>query len=225
MIRSLAFGLLGTTILVAACAGPMERRSSIRVAPARDFASARARAADEMRAGCHGATAPAEPSDDLARRRNRLVGVSIAAMDEAYEDYRRRLLGSSRRGRGGFADSPPEMHAIEGAATDLSRAMNVTQGAVAGIHGRAGRHRLRELLLAMLVEQMDANRAVQRTAILRRLRMPVGEWNICIALADLAAYEQAGTLNAALAALAASAAEASRSARSALESGLRGRED
>lgn len=172
-----------------------------------------ARIREEIRAACLASPTPGDAAraEGGLMARNRLVTAYMAAVDVAYHDYERRLLDSVRSGDDvGASMETLGLAANSGPIGDdaLARSLTTTSGAVAGTRAVVGRDYLLDVAIGVLQTQMRANRATQRAIILERLRLPLADWATCVALSDVLAYEQAGTLNAALAALAASAAEA-----------------
>jgi hypothetical protein len=159
--------------------------------------------------------------DEKRRRRNGLVSAYMAGADLRYHAYERGLLASSRRREPGAALAR-RMRA-PGAGADgraLSEATNPAGGAVAGPRAVVARGLL-DRTIGTLQTQMRALRQRQLAANFARFALPYAQWHACQALQDAVAYEQAGTLNAALAAMAASAEAEEREARAEVEAAIR----
>jgi hypothetical protein len=156
-----------------------------------------------------GEAAP-RPQADQARR-NELVTAFMTAADLSYNQYERDLLAFSRQNDLGGALANQLLSAIGAASGSqaLSRATNITTGAVTGTQSAFAKSLLNQTV-SVLQTHMRAQRANQYALIVARLNWPYASWNICMAFSDALAYEQSGTLNAALAAMAASATDQER---------------
>ena len=152
------------------------------------------------------------PSADAATRRNRLVSAYMFAVDLVYQSYERNLLNSVREDNLGAAVTSLALSSIGSVIgnQDVARALSTTNSIVTGTHTAIGRDYLLNQTLTVLQTQMRANRATQRALIIRRRSLDYGAWDSCMALSDVLAFEQAGTLNGAIAAVAADAADAQR---------------
>lgn len=199
--------LVGLAIFLPGCVGPGIGARDPAVATA--TLSARA-AGTAMTAYCLDASKSADRAEDPQARRNRLVGANVLAIDMAHHDYERSILSAAGRARRGSASSSSRTPDIEG--RDLSRALSAASAILARTGGAIESDYLRDQILTLILTQMRANRAARHAVIVRRSALPYDEWNACMALSDVQAYEQAGTVNAALAALAASADAAVRAA-------------
>jgi hypothetical protein len=156
--------------------------------------------------------APIDAADAENARvaRNNLVTAYMFAVDLAYNDYERRLLDAVRSGDAGEAVATLGLSTVGRVAGDenLDRGLTTASTIITGAHATISRDYLLNRTISVLQIQMRASRATQRAIVLERLPLPYADWTACIALSDALAYEQAGTLNAALVELAASAAEA-----------------
>lgn len=152
----------------------------------------------------------AADAEDARIARNNLVTAYMFAVDRSYNDYERQLLDSVRSGDTGAAIATIGLSTVAGVVGDenLARGLTTASAIVTGTHTAIGRDYLLNQTIGVLQTQMRASRATQRGVILERLALPYADWTFCIALSDALAYEQAGTLNAALVEVAASAAEA-----------------
>lgn len=161
---------------------------------------------------CLSVAPPAGTEDDIKARRNRLVTAYMFGVDLSYNEYERNLLNSIRQNDLGAASASLALSTIASVVGDqnIARALSTTNAIVTGTHTAIGRDYLLNQSLTTLQTQMRASRNTQRALILNRLRLDFSEWNSCMALSDVLAFEQAGTLNAAIAAVAASAAQANR---------------
>jgi hypothetical protein len=142
--------------------------------------------------------------------RNNLVTAYMFAVDRAYNDYERQLLDSVRSGDAGASIATIGLSTVAGVVgnENLARGLTTASAIVTGTHTTIGRDYLLNQTMSVLQTQMRASRANQRAIVLERLALPYADWTTCIALSDALAYEQAGTLNAALVEVAASAADA-----------------
>lgn len=195
--------------LLAGCAGPAGPRPVARDA---GHVTALAAAEQAMRRDCLGLAEPGNRSEDAAARRNRLLHDLMVAIDQRYYEYELQLLAA----RGSRDNSAaPALRTIERLIADDARARRAAHIDGARPRGRAERDRLRAQILAILQTQMRTNRTEKRDVIIRRLELPYESWSTCLALADVMAYEQTGTLDAALSVLAELAAAAARAAEAA----------
>jgi len=148
----------------------------------------------------------------LRDRRNRLVSAYIFAADTSYYAYERNLLDSIRAGDTGAAIASLTLSTLAGliAVQELSHGLNGANSIIAGTHTAIGRDYLLNQTVNVLITRMQASRAAQRALIVSRRSLAYADWDSCMALSDVLALEQAGTLNAALTAVAADAADANR---------------
>jgi hypothetical protein len=144
-------------------------------------------------------------------RRNNLATAYMAAADINYLAFERELLGFSRDNDLGSALATQLLSAIGAASGSraISTAANITTGAVTGTQSAFSKSLLNQTV-SVLQTHMRASRAERYAVAIGHLALPYANWNTCQALQDALAYEQAGTLNAALAAMAASAADEER---------------
>lgn len=147
-------------------------------------------------------------AETAEQRRNRLITAYIFSVDVSYNEYERNLLDAIRENDMGAATASLGLSAIGGVigSQNLARALSTTNAIVTGTHTAIGRDYLINQTITTLQTQMRASRDTQRALILRRLGLPIVAWSSCTALSDALAFEQAGTLNAAIAAVSASAA-------------------
>jgi hypothetical protein len=197
--------------------GYQAARSAIREAITRDCLGPSAPQALAAAGAVPAATAVAagnvEP-ESAEERRNRLVTAYVFAVDVAYNEYERNLLDAVRENDTGAATASLGLSAIASVIgiPNLARALDTTNAIVTGTHTAIGRDYLINQTLTTLQTQMRASRDTQRALILRRLGLRIDQWSSCTALSDALAFEQAGTLNAAIAAVSASAARENRTA-------------
>lgn len=153
-----------------------------------------------------------KPAGDTKVERNRLVTAYMFGVDLAYYQFERNLLNSVRENDMGAAAASLALSSIGSVVGDqnLARALSTTNSIVTGTHTAIGRDYLLNQTLTVLQTQMRANRANQRALIMRRRAYEYDQWDSCMALSDVLAYEQAGTLNGAIAAVSANAADAQR---------------
>jgi hypothetical protein len=144
-------------------------------------------------------------------RRNELVTAFMTAADMSYNQYERDLLAFTRQNDLGGSIANQLLSAVGAASGSraLSRATNIASGAVSGTQSAFAKSLLNQTV-SVLQTHMRAQRSRQYALIVERLNWPYETWNICMALSDALAYEQAGTLNAALAAMEASATDQER---------------
>jgi hypothetical protein len=158
---------------------------------------------------------PALPADPdwaaLRIRRNILVTAYMAAADIRYNAYERDLLAFSRQNDLGAALATQLVSAIGAASGSLavSEAANITSGTIGATQAAFSKSLLNQTV-SILQTHMRAERLRQYASNTDHLALPYEQWNSCQALQDALAYEQAGTLNAALAAMAASATDEER---------------
>jgi hypothetical protein len=149
--------------------------------------------------------------EEMRIRRNSLVTAFVDAANESYYAYERDLLAFSRQNELGAAIATQLLSAVGAASGSqaVSQATNITSGAVSGTQSAFAKSLLNQTV-SIIQTHMRASRAAQNAIIIEHLALPYADWNMCQALWDARAYEQAGTLNAALAAMAASAADEER---------------
>jgi len=166
---------------------------------------------DAIQADCLDISAPHGPTEAKAMR-NRLVTAYMFGVDVAYNQYERQLLDAVRQNDLGASSASLALSTIGAVVGEqaLAQALSTTNALVTGTHTAISRDYLFNQTLTTLQTQMRASRAHQRATILLRLKLDYDDWNSCTALSDVLAYEQAGTLNAALAEVSASATLANR---------------
>ena len=207
--RSLKYALLATFAALAGCAGMSEGPIPVSqgIAPEDaepDLSPIRL----AMRTDCL-ALVPISGDDEAKRqRRNSLVTAYMAAVDIRYNAYERNLLAFSRQNDLG-ASLATQLVSTIGAASGsqaLSEAANLTSGAIGATQSAFSKSLLNQTV-SVIQTHMRAQRQMQFALATRHLALPYANWNSCQALQDALSYEQAGTLNAALAAMAASATD------------------
>lgn len=220
--RSSKVALLATIAILGGCAGMSEGPALITPVADAELESLRL----ALRRECldvSGLQQPAPPAvEDRARRRNELVTAFMTAADLTYRQYERDLLAFSRQNDLGASLATQLLAVIGGASgsQDLSRAANLTTGAVNGTQSAFAKSLLGQTV-SVLQTHMRAQRAAQNALIIERLAWDYETWNNCQAFSAAVAYEQAGTLNAALAAMAASATDEERRNEGAAQQALR----
>lgn len=211
--RAMKYALLGAIGSLAGCAclsngaPPVVRLENRVIARRPDDALAQARRAIEDQ--CR-AVESAELPETAKAGRNRLVTAYMFGIDLAYYEYERSLLDAVREHDLGASTASLGRSTIGSVVGEeaLAEALSTANASVTGAHAAIDRDYLLNQALTTLQTQMRANRAAQRALLLRHMSLAYGDWTSCTALSDVLAYEQAGTLNAALAALAALAARA-----------------
>jgi hypothetical protein len=165
----------------------------------------------------------AADDDDEAKqqRRNNLVTAYMAAVDIRYNAYERNLLAFSRQNDLGAALATQLVSAIGAASGSqaISEATNITSGAIGATQSAFSKSLLNQTV-SVLQTHMRAQRLQRLATNTEHLALTYAQWNSCQALQDALAYEQAGTLNAALAAMAASATDQERNGRAQAESAI-----
>lgn len=159
----------------------------------------------------------------LKGQRNDVITIRMYLIDQNYNDWERGFLNESRTGN--FVTTLASL-GLSGAgsvtgAGDTSRTLAALNTALTG--GKAGfdKEIMLDRTLQILMSKMRANRAKVKELILRRLSTGYAEWPIGLAMADLEAYENAGTLNAALNAIAEDTATDKRDSEKGAEQAIR----
>lgn len=209
-VRSWKCAFLATSVLLSGCAGLRNGAPAIvELSEAgQEFAIIRNR----IMSDCLNVDSQTGSAEVQQAQRNRLVTAYVLAVDLRYNAYERNLLDAMRENDLGASTASLALSTIGTVVgnANLVDALNVTNTLVTGTHTAIGRDYLINQTLTTLQTQMRASRAAQRTHIMERLSRPYTGWDSCTALSDVQVYEQAGTLNAAIAAVAASAAQANR---------------
>ncbi len=164
-----------------------------------------------IQADCLDVEAP-KAAEAAKVNRNRLVMAYMFGIDLSYNEYERNLLDAVRQNDLGASSASMALSTIGSVIGNpaLAQALSATNAIVTGTHTAIGRDYLINQTMTTLQTQMRANRANQRALIVRRRNLDYVDWDSCMALSDVLAYEQAGTLNGAIAAVAANAADANR---------------
>jgi hypothetical protein len=208
--RSLKYALLATFAALPGCAGMGEGPIPVSqgIAP-EDQEPDLSRIRQAMRTDCLDLV-PIGGTDDEAKRqrRNSLVTAYMTAVDIRYNAYERNLLAFSRQNDLGASLATQLLSAIGAASGSqaISEATNITTGAVSATQSAFSKSLLNQTV-SVIQTHMRAQRQMQFALATRHLALPYKDWNSCQALQDALSYEQAGTLNAALAAMAASATD------------------
>jgi hypothetical protein len=219
-IRPVRASLLGLLFALSACAGMSEGPIPVSrgIAPNEEPDLSRIRQA--MQNDClnvptgtpelAGSSVRLTP-EELRIRRNNLVTAYMTAADIRYDAFERDLLAFSRQNDLGAALANQLISAIGAASgsASLSQAANLTSGAIGGTQSAFSKSLLNQTV-SVLQTHMRAQRREYYAVATRHLAMSYADWNTCQAMQDALAYEQSGTLNAALAAMAASATDQER---------------
>lgn len=209
-IRTGRWILLGLAVALGGCAGLRNGPDTLITTRNNSYLAVRDTIKDAIISDCLNVSAPIDTTQNQEQRRNRLVSAYMFAVDVAYNEYERNLLDSIRQNDLGAATASLALSSIGSVVQleNLARALDVANTIVTGTHTAIGRDYLLNQTLTTLQTQMRASRTTQRALILRRLSLSFAQWDSCMAVSDVLAFEQAGTLNAAIAAVAASAAQA-----------------
>lgn len=212
-IRTWKYALLVTSGLLGGCAGMSEGPVPVSRGIAPNIEPNLSHIRSAMQTDCLNLT-PLSDSPDweaLRIRRNSLVTAYMAAVDIRYNAYERDLLAFTRQNDLGASLATQLVSAIGAASGSqaLSEATNITSGAIAATQSAFSKSLLNQTV-SVLQTHMRAERLQQFATNTDHLALPYRQWNSCQALQDALAYEQAGTLNAALAAMAASATDEER---------------
>jgi hypothetical protein len=155
----------------------------------------------------------------LRSQRNHVVTIRMYVADRNYDAFERQLLNESRSGN--FTTTLAQLGLSSAASLvtqgPTSRALSALGTAVTGAKQGFDRDIMLERTIQILTTQMRASRAKVKELILSRLDNEYAKWPIGLAMADLEAYEQAGTLNSALNATAENAATAKKTNEAAAE--------
>lgn len=131
--------------------------------------------------------------------RNRIIGQYLLAADYQFNDFRRQL---SRQNRGSnFGLDIGALGFAGGASIAGERTANILSAIAAGLTGtRAALNRdvFFDRTLPALFAAMDGARTEIRTSIMVNMRRSAAEYPLPVALADLANYENAGSLDSAI---------------------------
>lgn len=140
--------------------------------------------------------------DDLTPEgyRNMIVGTYLMAADLRFNEFRRHLSRQSRGSNFGF-DLGILGFAGGASIATSERAANVLSALAAGLTGtRSALNRdvFFDRTLPALFAAMDGARTVIRTSIMVNMRRSAAEYPLSVAFADLANYENAGSLDSAI---------------------------
>lgn len=238
-IRSWKFALLATSILLSGCAGMSEGPIPVSQGIAPDTAEPdlsrirqamqtdcfnlgrRPDADDEANEAGTEPDAPDETDEAKQERRNHFVTAYMAAADIRYNAYERNLLAFTRQNDLGASLATQLVSAIGAASGSqaLSEAANITNGAIGATQSAFSKSLLNQTV-SVIQTHMRAQRLHLRATNTDHLALRYAQWNSCQALQDALAYEQAGTLNAALAAMAASATDRERAGQAQAEAAI-----
>jgi hypothetical protein len=212
VIRVLRGSLLSFAIMLSGCAGFSNGAPQLIVPQDLAGMGIRRSIASAITADCLDISAQLPTAEERQARRNRLVSAYMFAVDVGYNEYERNLLDSVRENDLGAATASLALSSIGSVIgiEELARALDTTNAIVTGTHTAIGRDYLLNQTLTTLQTHMRASRSQQRAVLLHNRSLTIDEWDSCQALSDVLLYEQAGTLNAAIAAMAASAADSER---------------
>lgn len=148
------------------------------------------------------------PGSITTTRRNSIIQARLAELDILYNEYERQLSNDIRSGNFGFSLA----QLLVGTAGTLSGAsasqnLSAASAVLAGSQAAYDRDILLDQTLQAAVSQMRANRNNIKTRILQRFSSSTTEYTLQMALSDLTAYEQAGSLSSALASISEAAAD------------------
>lgn len=144
----------------------------------------------------------------LRVQRNNVVTIRMFLLEKNYNDWETRLLNDTRTGN--FVSTLASL-GLSGAGSVISpgktsKTLAALNSAVTGGKQAFDKDVMLDRTLQILITQMRASRAKAKELLIKRLSTSYDEWPIGLAMVDLAAYEQAGTLSAALTAVAENAA-------------------
>lgn len=157
-----------------------------------------------------------QPRAGLSRKeyRNMVVGTLMMAADSRYLQFRRRLASESR---GSSLLLDIGILGLSGGASLASEATaNALAAGAAGLTGTraaVSRDVYFDRTIPAMIGIMDAERTRLRTAIMVNLLKPADDYPLAIALSDVAAYENAASLDGAIEILTREAAERAEDAR------------
>ncbi|HYI64587.1 MAG TPA: hypothetical protein VEW71_06850 [Allosphingosinicella sp.] len=205
-ISARAILILLASLVLSACAGMSEGPVPVSESTSTELEGLRTAIREE----CLDVSNATAPPGSKARR-TELVTAFMTAADLSYNNYERDLLAFTRDNDLGGSLANQLLSAIGAASGSraISRATNITSGAVSGAQSAFAKSLLNQTV-SVIQTHMRAQRATQYALIVERLSWPYESYNTCMAFSDALAYEQAGTLNAALAAMAASATDQER---------------
>jgi hypothetical protein len=131
--------------------------------------------------------------------RNKIVGTYMMAADLRFAEFRRHL---SRQSRGSsFGLDVAILGVAGGASVAAERTANIPSSVAAGLtgtHAALNRDVYFDRTLPALFAAMDSARTEARTTIMVNLRRSATEYPLPVALADIANYELAGSLDGAI---------------------------
>jgi len=158
------------------------------------------------------------PGGISIERRNAIIQARLAELDILYNAYERELSANIRSGNFGFSLA----QLLVGTAGTLSGAsasqnLSAASAVLAGSQAAYDRDILLDQTLQAAVSQMRANRNTIKTRIIQRFSSNTSDYSIQMALSDLTAYEQAGSLSSALASISEAAADQRQSSEISLE--------
>ena len=146
--------------------------------------------------------------------RNMVVGTLMMAADSRYLEFRRRLAAESR---GSSLLLDIGILGLSGGASLASEATaNALAAGAAGLTGTraaVSRDVYFDRTIPAMIGIMDAERTRLRTAVMVNLLKPADEYPLAIALSDVAAYENAASLDGAIEILTREAADRAEEAR------------
>jgi hypothetical protein len=139
------------------------------------------------------------PGNGGTGRRNDLVLAYMLAVDEAYNDFESGLVNDARTGN--FVATIASLGLATAGGVAGGHTAKILSAANTGVIGEReafNKEFLFNQTIPALQNQMRASRAAVRTKIYEQMARGPDTWPTCLALQDLAAYEQAGSLVGAL---------------------------
>lgn len=149
--------------------------------------------------------------------RNEIIQARLAEIDILYFEYENNLSKDIRGGNFTSTFANVLLGGVGAVATGaVSKNLSALSGVLAGSKAAYDRDFLLDQSLQAVVSQMRANRAVVKSRIIARLAADPATYTLQGALSDLAEYQQAGTMAAAMAGITHSAQTEEISAKSSL---------
>jgi len=140
--------------------------------------------------------------------RNKVIQARIAEIDILYYRYESRISNDVRSGNFGFSLAGILIGGIGSFASGgTSKELSAVSAALVGGKSSFDKDVLLDQSLGAFASQMRANRAAVKAKIVSRYSSDTDKYTLQMALGDLAEYQQAGTLAAALAGITQSAQE------------------
>ncbi len=138
---------------------------------------------------------PGEGYDRL--QRNTIIDARLFAVDRAYRDYELRIFNEGRNSN--FLFALADLGAdLAGSLSGGSEALSALSAGITGASGAFNSEILVEKTITALINQMQANRAVVRERIYKRMNASIADYTLVAAVSDLEDYFHAGTLASAI---------------------------